>query len=206
MTETIKDVNAKIDDLEAATKKYASKDTVISIGGYEFTPAKLMVAATIVSSTLGGLYGCFEVYKDYQSMKKKIAEYSAPDLSGFDKRLAVIEENSAKTSDYTRDIKTDLKNDLRRNESVTEQVERSVKQAHRETESEMREMRKAVREDLEKARSEANAIRKEMETTRKEINSEFTSARREITREVETLKKEVDNKIQKAIDNPLANK
>jgi len=206
MTETIKDVNAKIDNLEAATKKYASKDTVISIGGYEFTPAKLMVAATIVSSTLGGLYGCFEVYKDYQSMKKKIAEYSSPDLSGFDKRLAVIEENSAKTSDYTRDIKTDLKNDLRRNESVTEQVERSVKQAQRETEIEMREMRKAVREDLEKARSEANAIRKEMETTRKEINSEFTSARREITREVETLKKEVDNKIQKAMDNPLANK
>ena len=58
MTETIKDVNAKIDQVEAAAKKYASKDTVISIGGYEFTPAKLMVAATIVSSTLGGLYGC----------------------------------------------------------------------------------------------------------------------------------------------------
>ena len=195
MTEEIKDVNAKIDEAEAAMKKYASKDTVISIGGYEFTPAKLMVAATIVSSTLGGLYGTFEVYKDYMSMKKKIAEYTAPDLSGFDKRLAVIEENSAKTSDYTRDIKTDLKNDLRRNESVTEQVERSVKQAQRETESEMREMRKAVREDLEKARNEANTIRKEM-----------ADARREIEREVVQLKKEVDSKIQKAIDNPLANK
>lgn len=74
MGEEIKDVNKKIDDLEAAAKKYASKDTVISIGGYEFTPAKLMVAFTIVSSTLGGLYGAFEVYKDYQSMKKRIAE------------------------------------------------------------------------------------------------------------------------------------
>jgi len=195
MSEEIKDVNAKIDEAEAAMKKYASKDTVISIGGYEFTPAKLMVAATIVSSTLGGLYGTFEVYKDYMSMKKKIAEYSAPDLSGFDKRLAVIEENSAKTSDYTRDIKTDLKNDLRRNESVTESVERSVKQAQRETEQEMRDMRKAVREDLEKARNEANTIRREM-----------ADARREIEREVVQLKKEVDNKIQKAIDNPLANK
>ena len=195
MSEEIKNVNAKIDEAEAAVKKYASKDTVISIGGYEFTPAKLMVAATIVSSVLGGLYGTFEVYKDYIGMKKKIAEYSAPDLSGFDKRLAVIEENSAKTSDYTRDIKTDLKNDLRRNESVTEQVERSVKQAQRETESEMREMRKAVREDLEKARNEANTIRREM-----------ADARREIEREVVQLKKEVDNKIQKAIDNPLANK
>jgi len=195
MTEEIKDVNAKIDQAEAAVKKYASKDTVISIGGYEFTPAKLMVAATIVSSTLGGLYGCFEVYKDYMGMKKKIAEYAAPDLSGFDKRLAVIEENSQKSSDYTRDIKNDLKNDIRRNESVTEQVERSVKQAQRETEQEMRQARKDIREDLDKARGEVTAIRKEM-----------ADARREISREVEQMKKDVDSKIQKAMDNPLANR
>jgi hypothetical protein len=195
MTEEIKNVNAKIDEAEAAVKKYASKDTVISVGGYEFTPAKLMVAATIVSSILGGLYGTFEVYKDYVGMKKKIASYEAPDLSGFDKRLAVIEENSSKTSDYTRDIKTDLKNDIRRNETVTEQVERGVKQAQRETEQEMRQARKDIREDLDKARGEVNAIRKEM-----------ADARREISKEVEGLKKEVDGKIQKAIDNPLANK
>jgi hypothetical protein len=195
MTEEIKDVNAKIDQAEAAVKKYASKDTVISIGGYEFTPAKLMVAATIVSSVLGGLYGCFEVYKDYVGMKKKIAEYAAPDLSRFDKRLAVIEENSQKSSDYTRDIKNDLKNDIRRNESVTEQVERSVKQAQRETEQEMRQARKDIREDLDKARGEVTAIRREM-----------ADARRDISREVEQMKKEVDSKIQKAMDNPLANR
>jgi len=195
MGEEIKDVNAKIDEAQAAVKKYASADTVISIGGYEFTPAKLMVAATLVSSLLGGLYGAFEVYKDYVGMKKKIAEYTAPDLSEFDKRLAVIEQNSSKAADYTRDIKTDLKNDIRRNESVTEQVERSVKQAQRETEAEMRQARKDVREDLDKARSEVNAVRKEM-----------ADARREIGREVEQLKREVDVKIQKAIDNPLANK
>ena len=195
MSEENKNLDQKVDELEAAAKKYASKDTVISIGGYEFTPAKLMVAFTIVSSTLGGLYGAFEVYKDYQSMKKKIAEYTAPDLSEFDKRLAVIEENSGKTADYTRDIKNDLKGDIRRNEQVTDQVERSVKQAQRETEAEMRQARKDVREDLDKARAEVNAVRKEM-----------ADARREISREVEQLKKEVDNKIQKAIDNPLANK
>ena len=206
MTEEIKDVNAKVDELEAAAKKYASKDTVISIGGYEFTPAKLMVAFTIVSSILGGLYGTFEVYKDYQSMKKKIADYSAPDLSGFDKRLAVIEENSGKTSDYTRDIKNDLKNDIRRNESVTEQVERSVKTAQRESENEMRDMRRGVREDLDKARSEAAAFRTEMAQARREISSETQALKKEVTKEVEVLKKELDQKIQKAIDNPLANK
>jgi len=195
MTEEIKDVNAKIDEAEAAMKKYASKDTVISIGGYEFTPAKLMVAFTLASSLLGGLYGCFEVYKDYQSMKKKIADYSAPDLSGFDKRLAVIEETIGKTNDYTRDIKNDLKGDIRRTETVTEQVERYVKDANRQSDSEMRDMRKGVREDLDKERAELQAMRQENAQMRKEIE-----------RELVVLKKEVDAKIQKAVDNPLANK
>jgi hypothetical protein len=171
------DLNKKVDELEAAAKKYASKDTVISIGGYEFTPAKLMVAFTIVSSALGGLYGTFEVYKDYMGMKKKIAEYITPDLSEFDKRLAVIEQNSAKTADYTRDIKVDLKNDLRRNETVTEQIERSVKQSQREIEQDVKNVQRELRADQDRTRAE-----------------------------LEKLRREVDSKIQKAIDNPLANK
>ena len=188
MGEEIKDVNAKIDAAEEAMKKYASKDTVISIGGYEFTPAKLMVAFTLVSSTLGGLYGAFEVYKDYQSMKKKIAEYTAPDLSEFDKRLAVIEQNSSKTENYTRDIKTDLKGDIRRNEQVTESVERYVKQANRENDQDMKAIRKDVIERLDRVRDDMDKLKRETDA------------------EIKTLKREVDNKIKQAIDNPLAGK
>lgn len=157
MTEEIKDVNAKIDEAEAAVKKYASKDTVISIGGYEFTPAKLMVAFTLVSSILGGLYGCFEVYKDYQDMKAKIQKYVAPDLTEFDKRLAVIEENSAKTSDYTRDIKNDLKNDIRRLESVVENVERTSKQAQRDTDKDLREVRTTTEREIKDLKREVDS-------------------------------------------------
>jgi len=151
MGEQIKDVNKKIDDAEAAVKKYASKDTVISIGGYEFTPAKLMVAFTLVSTILGGLYGAFEVYKSYQDMKTKIEKYVAPDLSEIEKKLAIVEENSQKSSDYTRDIKNDLKNDIRRLEGVVESVERSSKTAQRETEQDVRQLRKEIDSKIQKA-------------------------------------------------------
>jgi hypothetical protein len=181
-------LDTKVDKLEAAAKQYASKDTVISIGGYEFTPAKLMVAFTLVSSLLGGLYGTFEVYKDYQSMKKKIASYEAPDLSEFDKRLAVIEENSAKTTDYTRDIKNDLKQDIRRNESVTEQVERAVKQAQRETDQDLKLVSKNVEQALQRTRDDMEKLKRDTET------------------KIERMNASVDSKIQKAIDNPLAGK
>ena len=175
MSEEIKDVNAKIDEAEAAVKKYASADTVISIGGYEFTPAKLMVAFTLVSSILGGRYGTFEVYKDYQSMKKRIAEYVAPDLSVFDKRLAVIEENSQKATDYTRDIKNDLKQDVRRLESVVEGVERSQKQSARETDQQVRE-----------------------------VQGELRKNSKEVDQTIKQVQREVDQKIKQALDNPLA--
>jgi prefoldin subunit 5 len=156
-----KDLDEQVDKLEAAV----DPNTVISIGGYNFTPAKLMIAGGIISSVLGGLYGAFEVYKDYQSMKEAIQTYVAPDLSELNKKIAIVEENSAKAVDYTRDIKNDLKDDIRRLEGVVEQVERSAKQSARE----------------------ANDAQKEQE------------------RELRQVRKEVDDKIKKALDNPLAN-
>lgn len=186
MSEQIKDLNKEVDKLESAVKKYASKDTVISIGGYEFTPAKLMVAATIVSSILGSLYGAFEVYKDYQNMKDKIAKYVTPDLSEFDKRLEVIEQNqksttdalrdaASKTADYTRDIKNDLKQDIRRLEGVVENVERTQKQSAREVDQQVRE-----------------------------VQAELRKNSRDTDQAIKNVQREVDSKIQKAIDNPLA--
>lgn len=178
------DVNKKVDELEAAAKKYASKDTVISIGGYEFTPAKLMVAFTLVSSLLGGLYGVFEVYKDYVGMKKKIAEYVTPDLTELNERLSVMAKQMENTkssvqeaTNYTNEIKNDLKADIRRLEGVVESVERSSKQSQREVDQEM----KSVRSDM-------NKLDKENDQALRKIN------------------KEMDEKIKKALDNPLANR
>lgn len=169
------DLNKKVDQLEAATKKYASKDTIISIGGYEFTPAKLMVAFTIVSSILGGLYGTFEIYKDYVGMKKRIAEYVAPDLSELNKKMELTAQNSEKSVQYTQDIKNDLKGDIRRLESVVDSVERSAKQSQRETDQSV-----------------------------KEVMQELRRNGREMDSAIKQLNREVDSKIQKAIDNPLA--
>jgi prefoldin subunit 5 len=160
-----KDLDSKVEQLEAAV----DPNTVISVGGYNFTPAKLMIAGAIVSSTLGFLYGAFEVYKDYMSMKEAIANYVTPDLSEIHKKLAVVTENSDKAVEYTQDIKNDLKGDIRRLEGIVDSVERSTKQTQRELDGDM----KILRKETEVGIREANA--------------------------------NVDRKIQKALDNPLAN-
>jgi hypothetical protein len=135
-----KNIDEQVDKLEAAV----DPNTVISVGGFNFTPAKLMIAGGIISSVLGGLYGAFEVYKDYQSMKEAIQTYVTPDLSEINKKIAVLEQNSEKSTEYVRDINTNLKQDIRRIEKIVEQVERDSKVTQREIDKDVRELRKEV--------------------------------------------------------------
>lgn len=204
-----KDLNKKVDELEAAAKKYASKDTVISIGGYSFTPAKLMIAFGIVSSVIGGLYGVFETYKDYMGMKKKIADYVAPDFSEYEARIIKLEENSEKVVGYTRDINQNLKGDIRRTEGVLENVERGTKTAQREVEKEVSAIRREVAQEIKEIRrsaeSQVREMQKQVDSTVQNVNERVNRIERETSAELRTIRREVDDKIKKALDNPLAN-
>jgi hypothetical protein len=124
-----------------------------SIGGYKLKYSnKLLAMIVTIAPIIGGtIWGAFDWYAKDQAFKKKVENYVAPDLSEFDKRLALVEETSQKTNDYTRDIKNDIKTDLRKLESVVEQVERSSKQAQRETDRDLRELRKEVDNKIKKA-------------------------------------------------------
>jgi SMC interacting uncharacterized protein involved in chromosome segregation len=194
-----KNIDEKVDELEAAKEKYLSENTVISIGGYAFTPAKLMIAVTVVSSVLGGLYGAFEIYKDYMDMKDKIANYVAPDLSELEKKLEVIETSVNKSTEYTQDIKNDLKNDIRRLEGVVESVERDSKTSQRETDKAVQDARKDVRE----TKQEVDKLTRQLEKDNAQQNKEL---QRFVEQEIKNTKRELDDKIKKALDNPLANK
>lgn len=178
-----KDIDSKVEKLE----ELADVNTVISIGGYRFTPAKLMIAGGILSTALGGLYGAFEFYKDYMDMKQKIQEYVAPDLAEIYKKIEVLDANTNKTVEYTNEIKNDLKSDIRRLENVVEDVERSSKTDQRLTDATMKE------------------IRRYSDQTIKEVNAELTKMQKENASELRNLRREIDEKIKKALDNPLAN-
>jgi paraquat-inducible protein B len=200
-----KDLNKAVDDLEAAKEKYLSENTVISIGGYAFTPAKLMIAATIVSSVLGGLYGAFEVYKDYMDMKEKIAKYVSPDLTEIYKKLEVLEASTNKTVEYSDAIKNDLKNDVRRLEGVVENVERSSKTTSRDTDMTVKEIKRDVDQTLKETRRYSDQTVKEINQEITRNNQEMARNQKEIQAEIRALRSEVDAKIKKALDNPLSN-
>jgi hypothetical protein len=177
-----KDLDESVDKLEAAT----DPNTVISIGGYNFTPAKLMIAGTIVSTVLGGLYGAFEVYKDYMSMKEAIQTYVAPDLSSIQERMTKLEQkidNAVvlvdESNDIIRDVRVDLKGDI-------DSLQADLDAADRRN----RELDKEVRTFIA--------------TTDRDMSGRLRTIERETDAKLKELEKKVDDKIQKAWENPLA--
>lgn len=129
------------------------KQFEFSIGGYKVKYSnKLLAAIVVIAPIVGGtLWQGFEWYVADRNFKKKVESYVAPDLSEFDKRLALVEETTNKTNDYTRDIKNDLKNDIRKLEKVVEQVERDNKQLSRDTDKSIREIRNEYKEAVKEA-------------------------------------------------------
>mgnify|MGYP003343387808 FL=1 len=202
-------LDKKVEDLEKLQKQYMSKDTVISIGGYSFTPAKLMIAAGIISSVVGGMYGVFEAYKDYESMKKKIANYVAPDFSEYEARIIKLEADNEKILGYTRDINTNLKGDIRRTEGILESIERGTKTAQREIEKDINDIRRQVDGEIKEIRRGTDAqvreMQRQVDTTVQTVNERVNRIERDTNTELRTIRREVDDKIKKALDNPLAN-
>jgi uncharacterized protein YlxW (UPF0749 family) len=115
----------------------------ITILGKKFTATMLIIYGGIASTIVGFLWSAMLVWQ-------KIDNFEAPDMADYDKRLALVEETTNKTNDYTRDIKNDLKADIRKLEKVVDQVERDTKGSRRELEHEMKVFKRETDERIKK--------------------------------------------------------
>ena len=65
--------------------------TEIDVGGIKFRGGKIFLILTILSSFIGVLWGGFQIYQRYLTMEEKINTYVAPDMTGFDKRIELLQ-------------------------------------------------------------------------------------------------------------------
>ena len=191
----------------------------VEFAGVKFKGGKMIAIVMALSTLVGGLYGAFEVYKDYMDMKEKIEQYTAPDLSEFDKKLAVLHEemSSLKTEmagvvqlegiikesaddarDYTKDIKRDLKEEIHHMSIQMDSVEQRGKEAFR-----------LVRESIEtndtKVRKMVSDATDRFDKRREQTRNDMDAMETRNKSDMKTLKNTINNKIKKALENPLAN-
>ena len=169
----------------------------------------------LFGSIIGGLWGGFELWTRYQSMEQKINEYVAPDLSGFDKRIEVMEtliteqrttintelgalkELVADAQESARDIRTDIKGEVNKQEDQIAAIDKRSRSESQETRTIIRNAEKNFGE-LEMGM--LSTIRDLVSDTSKRWDDKLTK----VDSQIENLEKKVDKKITKALENPLA--
>ena len=167
---------------------------------------------TLISTGIGGLYGAFVVYQDYMDMKEQIQNYVAPDLSGFQEQISVlqermigVEDSVIMSTDYTREIRNDLKADITQIESEMSALEDSVDESERR----IRDLRSSIEDTLALIRTENSTALRQVETVMRESEKDTRDTMRETEERIEqsmrTLEEELNTTIQRALDNPLNN-
>ena len=164
----------------------------------------LFVLLPLFGSILGGLWGGFELWSRYQAMEQQIQEYVAPDLSGFDKRLEVMDgkitslkELVADAQESARDIRTDIKGEVNKQEDQIAAIDKRSRSESQETRTIIRNAEKNFGE-LEMGM--LSTIRDLISDTSKRWDDKLTK----VDSQIENLEKKIDKKITKALENPLA--
>lgn len=174
------------------------ESTSIEVGGIKFTGGKMFAVLTALSTAAGGVWGGAIFWQDYMDMKEQIESYVAPDLSGLQEQLSVLDEKMTglevsveEARNYTRDIKTDLRKDIDRLETIVENTEDRVKSVQDEVFTAIRDMEKQTRETIDIADERFNNKRDALS-----LDTE---------RKLKELEERMNNTIQRALNNPLSN-
>ena len=175
----------------------------------------LLVLVPLFGSIIGGLWGGFELYKRYEDMEKQIQAYVAPDLSGFDKQLAIfdtqlkdkirfvdIEVSTLKelvhdAQETARDIRTEIKKEVNKQHDQISVIDNRSRLDSQETRGIIRTAEKNFNE-LEMGT--LGMIRDLITNTEKRWDDKLTK----VDTQIENLEKKIDKKITKALENPLA--
>ena len=159
----------------------------VEYGGIKVGGSKLLLIIPLLSMLGGGAWAGFELFNEFRVLKATVMEYQPPDITGIEQDIAVLQETLVSVSesvelakDYTRTIKNDLKDDLARQETLMDRLENKV-----------------------------NASQDEIDKTI-DVAGERFDARRDALysdtdRKIKELEERLNSKLQRALDNPLAN-
>ena len=153
------------------------------------TGGKVFAILTLLGALGSGAWATFTFYQDYLNMKDKILTYTEPDLSGFDKKISLVESETQAQMEIVIQKVEGLKSEL---DIVLEEIN-LISQVSRELKDDLKTDLRQMEGDVRHITEIVNDV----EDRQKEDN-------RELLNEMKLLEENLDLKINKALNNPLS--
>ena len=161
----------------------------IEYSGLKITGGKVFAIFTLLGALGGAAWTGFTFYQDYLDMKEKILTYTEPDLSGFDKKIAVLESETKSQMEIVMQKVDGLKSEL---DIVLEEVNLIAQVS--------RELKDDLKTDLRQMEGDVRHITEIVN----DVEDRQKEDARELLDEMKLLEDNLDLKINKALNNPLS--
>jgi hypothetical protein len=181
-----KDLGDSLDSIEEGVEDL--KNTKFTLFGMSMTPTTIGAAFALISTVIGALYGSFEVYKDYMEMKEQIQSYEAPDLSGFQEQLSVLEAKMSTVDTNVSVIKDSLKEEINNLKGDVDRIS-----------SDVDGVQDLVRDVDDSVAGTQRDLRNDVYGLEKRVNESL----RQVDADVRKVREDLEEKIQTVLANPL---
>jgi signal transduction histidine kinase len=161
----------------------------IEYSGLKITGGKVFAIFTLLGALGGAAWTGFTFYQDYLDMKEKVLTYTEPDLSGFDKKIALVETQTEAQIELVSQQLDALKSEL---EIILGEID-LISQVSRELKDDLKTDLRNVEQDVRHITEIVNDV----EDRQKEDS-------RELIEEMKLMEESLDLKINKALNNPLS--
>ena len=197
-----KDLGESLENMEEGIENLKNKE--FRVLGIKVTFMSVTALVSVIGAVIGSLYGGFLMY---QKIEEAIAfveqqqEYEEK-IASYDGRMKLIETKLEEAVDYTRDIKSGLRDDIL---GIEKQVDR-MEDKFREQEQETRDIIQNAEERFENKRDALQNDYDEKANRLAERNdSRMTDLEDGVERDLKELEERLNKRLQRALDNPLAN-
>jgi signal transduction histidine kinase len=161
----------------------------IEYSGLKITGGKVFAIFTLLGALGGAAWTGFTFYQDYLDMKEKILTYTEPDLSGFDKKIALVESETNAQMEIVVQKVEGLKSEL---DIVLEEISLISNVS--------RELKDDLKTDL---RNMENDVR-HITTIVNDVEDRQKEDTREILDEIKLIEENLELSVDKALNNPLS--
>lgn len=210
-----KDLGEGIENFEQEVEKL--KNTKMKLFGITMTPTTIGMLFALLSTILGGLYGAFQVYDDYMGMKEIVQNIDVDvietrnkeieaSLANVNAEITIQLEAIQKQLDDSEKRARESKVDSREQINQLDTQVRRVEKLSRETESDVRQIIQNAEERFDNKRDALqNQYDSKASQLRESSSQRMTDLEAKIERDMIALENELKSKLQRALDNPLAN-
>lgn len=148
--------------------------------GIKIKGGKLLLIFPLLGTIGGAIWAGFEGYARWVAMEDKIANYTAPDLSGFTKQLSEFDTVVNVTNEKIQNLETKLETEINSMSTLLQTEISTALDLVRSAQGDARDIRNELRKDINEVMDAISAVDKRSRASDTEVRTSVRNAENEV--------------------------